>query len=53
METDDYVMLSALQHYIYCPRQCALIHIEQTFEENLLSARTTVKEYNFQCSSVV
>ena len=30
----DYVMLSALQHYLYCPRQCALIHIEQTWQEN-------------------
>jgi CRISPR-associated exonuclease Cas4 len=38
-DTDDYVMLSALQHYAYCPRQCALIHIEQTFEENLFTLR--------------
>jgi len=28
MEQDDFVMLSALQHYSYCPRQCALIHEE-------------------------
>ncbi len=35
---DDLVMLSALQHYIFCPRQCALIHIEQTWEENRLTA---------------
>lgn len=27
-------MISALQHYSYCPRQCALIHMEQTFQEN-------------------
>ncbi|MGA7938254.1 MAG: CRISPR-associated protein Cas4 [Kovacikia sp.] len=39
MEPDDYVMISALQHYAYCPRQCALIHIEQTFEENLFTLR--------------
>jgi len=39
MEPDDYVMLSALQHYAYCPRQCALIHIEQTFDENLYTLR--------------
>lgn len=31
---DDPIMISALQHYSYCPRQCALIHLEQTFEEN-------------------
>ncbi|WP_052464646.1 CRISPR-associated protein Cas4 [Geoalkalibacter subterraneus] len=34
----DYVMLSALQHYQYCPRQCALIHIEQIWAENLHTA---------------
>ena len=35
----DLVPLSALQHYIYCPRQCALIHLEQTFDENLYTLR--------------
>ncbi|MDR3357972.1 MAG: CRISPR-associated protein Cas4 [Desulfovibrio sp.] len=25
---DDFIQLSALQHYAYCPRQCALIHME-------------------------
>jgi CRISPR-associated exonuclease Cas4 len=39
METDDFVMLSALQHYSYCPRQCALIHEEQSFADNLHTAR--------------
>lgn len=33
------VMLSALQHWSYCPRQCALIHVEQTFTENLYTLR--------------
>jgi len=28
------VPLSALQHYAYCPRQCALIYVEQIFDEN-------------------
>lgn len=35
------VMLSALQHFSYCPRQCALIHQEQTFSNNVY----TVKGY--------
>jgi CRISPR-associated exonuclease Cas4 len=39
MEPDDFIMLSALQHYSYCPRQCALIHEEQSFAENLHTAR--------------
>lgn len=34
----DLIMLSALQHYIYCPRQCALIHIEQLWSENVFTA---------------
>lgn len=37
-EIDDLVMLSALNHYIYCPRRCALIHIEQIWTENLFTA---------------
>ncbi|WP_308621627.1 CRISPR-associated protein Cas4 [uncultured Desulfovibrio sp.] len=27
-------MLSAVQHYAFCPRQCALIHLEQLWQEN-------------------
>lgn len=33
------VPISALQHFLYCPRQCALIHIEQTYDENLYTLR--------------
>lgn len=33
------VMISALEHYSYCPRQCALIHVEQTFTENVFTIR--------------
>jgi CRISPR-associated exonuclease Cas4 len=35
---NDLLMLSALQHFLFCPRQCALIHIEQLWEENRLTA---------------
>lgn len=35
---DDFIMLSALQHYAFCPRQCALIHVEQVWLENRLTA---------------
>lgn len=31
---DDYLMLSGLQHFAYCRRQWALIHIEQQWFEN-------------------
>ncbi|MBQ7931675.1 MAG: CRISPR-associated protein Cas4 [Clostridia bacterium] len=32
---DDYLMLSGLQHFVFCRRQWALIHIENLWEENL------------------
>ncbi|WP_320040842.1 CRISPR-associated protein Cas4 [uncultured Desulfobacter sp.] len=35
----EYLSLSALQHILFCPRQCALIHIEQLWEENLFTAQ--------------
>lgn len=28
-DEDGLIPLSALQHYLFCPRQCALIHVEQ------------------------
>jgi len=31
---DDLLPLSAIQHFIFCERQCALIHIEQQWEDN-------------------
>lgn len=33
------VMISALEHYSYCPRQCALIHLDQSFDENVHTLR--------------
>ena len=33
------IAISALQHYAYCPRQCALIHVEQVFDDNVYTAR--------------
>lgn len=38
-ETAPDVLISALEHYSYCPRQCALIHVEQTYDENLYTMR--------------
>lgn len=35
---DDLHPLSALQHLLFCERQCALIHIEQVWTENLFTA---------------
>lgn len=41
-EEVDFVALSALQHYLYCPRQCALIHVEQAWAENAATAEGRV-----------
>lgn len=34
---DDLLMLSGIQHYMFCPRQWALIHIEQQWNDNRLT----------------
>lgn len=38
----DPIALSALQHWLYCPRQCALIHVEQAWAENRFTAEGRV-----------
>ena len=37
-EEKDFLALSALQHILFCKRQCALIHIEQLWVENRFTA---------------
>jgi len=36
---EDLLPLSALQHLIFCERQCALIHIERLWAENVLTVQ--------------
>jgi len=36
-QEDQMLMLSGIQHYMFCPRQWALIHIEQQWDENRLT----------------
>lgn len=35
-DEEDYLQLSGLQHFAYCRRQWALIHLEQQWAENLV-----------------
>lgn len=35
---DELLPISALQHFVFCERQCALIHTEQVWAENRLTA---------------
>lgn len=41
MDSDAPIMISALQHHSYCSRQCALIHMEQIFVDNVHTLRGT------------
>ena len=36
--SQDSLPISALQHMAYCPRQCALIHLERQWEESMHTA---------------
>ena len=43
---DEYLMMSGLQHFDFCKRQWALIHIEQQWKENRLTAEGRVVHDN-------
>jgi CRISPR-associated exonuclease Cas4 len=36
---EDLLPISALQHFLFCPRQWGLIHLEQVWSENYLTAQ--------------
>lgn len=38
----DQLPISALQHLLYCNRQCALIHVERVWQENVFTAEGRV-----------
>lgn len=38
----DLLPISALQHLVYCPRQCGLIHLERVWDENVQTAEGRV-----------
>lgn len=43
MDNEDQLLpLSALQHWLFCPRQCGLIHLEQVWAENKFTAEGQV-----------
>ena len=43
---EDYLMLSGIQHFAFCPRQWALIHIENQWEENVRTFEGRVMHEN-------
>lgn len=43
---DEYLLLSGIQHFIFCRRQWALIHIEQQWSENYRTADGRIMHRN-------
>ena len=43
---EDYLQLSGIQHFMFCRRQWALIHIEQQWSENVLTAEGRISHRN-------
>lgn len=43
---EDFLLLSGIQHYAFCPRQWALIHIEQQWEENYFTVMGNIMHEN-------
>ena len=39
---DDLLPISALQHLAFCPRQWGLIHLEQQWSDNQLTAEGSI-----------
>jgi len=39
---EDLIPIAALQHHLFCPRQCALIHVDGLWSENRLTAEGRV-----------
>jgi len=42
LRDEPVLMLSALQHCAYCPRQFALIHVEQVWADNRFTAEGNI-----------
>lgn len=50
-DEEDYLMISGIQHFVFCRRQWALIHIEQQWEENYRTADGAVMHKNVHNSA--
>lgn len=45
-DPDDYLMLSGIQHYVFCPHQWAMIHIEQKWDDNRFTVEGQILHNN-------
>jgi len=48
---DDLLPVSAIQHLLFCERQCALIHLEQLWDESVLTAEG--RQQHERCDEMV
>ncbi len=39
MDEDEYLLLSGIQHFAYCKRRWALVHLEQQWQDNVFTYR--------------
>lgn len=49
---DNYLLISGIQHFIFCRRQWALIHIEQMWEENYFTIDGQIKHNKVDNSGI-
>lgn len=50
---DEYLMISGIQHFLFCRRQWALIHLEEQWAENRLTAEGAVVHKKAHDSSLI
>lgn len=48
---DEYLLLSGIQHFVFCRRQWALIHIEQQWDENIHTTDGNIMHRNVHDNS--
>ena len=46
MEVDDYLLLSGIQHFTYCKRRWALVHLEQLWQDNVFTSHGKIMHKN-------
>jgi CRISPR-associated exonuclease Cas4 len=51
MDDLEPIMISALNHYLFCPRRCGLVHVEQAWSENLYTMRGNEVHENVHAES--
>ena len=52
-DEDDFLLMSGIQHFDFCRRQWALIHIEQQWVENLPTAEGRIEHERCHDESLI